>query len=119
MDSAADTELEGPLGHPNGCLSGQMSLRVYREVNKNPIMALFTSSAGHRLAVFPDRRRHRWGHRQGLGAAVTGPQRPARPQLEHAIVAAPSSEPGPTPSSVIWGEPLACLCLCLLICEVG
>lgn len=90
MDSAADTELEGPLGHPNGCLSGQMSLRVYREVNKNPIVALFTSSAGHCLAVFPDRRRHHRGHRQGLGAAVTGRQRPAGPQPEHAIAAAPS-----------------------------
>lgn len=107
MDSAADTALEGPLGRPNGCLSGQMSLRVYREVYKNPIKALFTSSAGHRLAVFPDRRRHRWGHRQGLGASVTGRQRLA------------SAAPGPTPSSVIWGEPLACLWPRLLICEVG
>lgn len=111
MGSAADTEWRAS-GHPNGCLSGQMSLRVYREVYKNPIKALFTSSAGHRLAVFPDRSRHRRGHRQGLGAAVTGRQHAcAGPQPEHTTAASPSAAPGPTPSSVIWGESPACLCL--------
>lgn len=37
-----------------GCHTGYMSLKVYREVYKNPIMALLTSSAGHWLALLPD-----------------------------------------------------------------